>query len=317
MPPNRSYSLPLLPLSPLPLSNSFQMLSRKDKGHKFRSSSSKIHRRSRSSNILLSTFQKISHATTQNDRSTMSLCSVTSDEYDMDDTIMDSFDNTTFEVDDGQSSVIHPASSSPPTFPLFTRENHTSTTISQESWVVTPPTPSRLTLKMRPSTFVLPFKGNDFYTSYDDSDDYSDDEFVYTINERSREYGDSTMTNSYETTLPPHQIPITISTTESSHDTIVSESESFDENDDNENSVPPSTPPSNYQDDHVDSRFMSSPPIIRLIPKRIIYLPFHSHDNYGPSDYISTGSAMDNYNERSTATLSNQNLHHLLLPDDF
>lgn len=302
MPPKTSCSLPLLPLSPLPTTQTFRMLSRKDKGHKLRSSSSKIHRRSRSSNILLSTIQKISNGKSRPERSTMSLCSITSDECDLDDTMMDSFDDT-IEFGSGQSTMIHQVSSYP-TFPLFTRGNDpSSTNTSQESWVVTPPTPTRLTLKMRPSSFILPCSGNEFFAKYDESDDdYSDDEFVYNVDERSRSDSAYKMT-----VLPNNQIPSTVSTS----DSVLSESVSFDENDENENRIPPTTPPSRYQDDYSNPRFISSPPLIRLIPKRIVYLPFHSHDNH---NHYGNNSNVD---VRSSVPSFNHNMSHLLLPDDF
>lgn len=245
----------------------------------------------------------------------MSLCSVTSDEYDLDDTIMDSFDDT-IECDDVRSTTLYPVPSQP-TFPLFTRGNYPSTSISQESWVVTPPTPTRLTLKMRPSSFILPFVGDEFYAKYDESEEYSDDEFVYSIDNRARAHWDFRTAGNNVFTAQPNQIPATISTTESVHSAIASDSVSFDENDENENIVPPSTPPSRYHDDITNPRFITSPPMIRLIPKRVVYLPFHSHDNYSHNDHNSAGSIIDNYDERSTVPSFHPNLHHLLLPDDF
>ena len=323
MPAKISCSWPLLPLSPLPTTSSFRMLlgSRREQEHKLQSSSEIIHRRSRSCNILHGTLKKISNFKHRDENSTMSLCSVTSDEsYDHDDTIMDASFDDTIECDDGRSNsamLFHPISLQT-TFPRFTRGNVPSTNFPQESCVVTPPTPSRLTLKMRPSSFLLPFTGDEFYAKYDDSEDYSDDDFVYTIDEWSRVDVDY-RTTSDEYAVQPNLVPSTVSTSESIHNITISESVSYDENDENEYCVP-STPPSRYQDGNSNPRFISSPPMIRLIPKRVAYLPFHSHDNYNYSqngNYSCGSGSMDNFDNRTTVPSFNHDLHHLLLPDDF
>lgn len=281
-----------------------------------------LHRRSRSS---VDTIQKNSQAKRHDERSTMSLCSVTSDEYDLDDTMTDSFDeyDDVVSTRDGRGIMIHP-SSSQPTFPIFTRGNNPSMVITQESMAITPPTPTRLTLKMRPSvSFPLPFLENSLYTEYEESDDGSHDAYVHAIDEMSRE-GD--YTNVDFSAQPNDIIPKTITTTENSiaNGTIISASASFDENNENENMVPsPTTPPPShhYQNNSAVAhpRRLSPPPMIRLRQKRIIYLPFHSHNNYIHDDDHQNSITIDNDDDVhfTMSSFNNNNMHHLLLPDDF
>ena len=322
----KSCSLPLLPLSPLLASSSVEMLSpRRGFEHKLRSLSSMIHRRSRSSSIIPDTIQQIHQAKHSDERSTMSLCSVTSDEYDLDDTMTDSLDeyDDVVSTRDRRSTNIYP-SSSQPTFPIFTRGNDASMGRAQESMVmITPPTPTRLTLKMRPSSFTLPFIENTLYTDYEGSDDQSHEEYFHPIDDMSRDDD----LNVIDFSARSNDVPVTISTTTDNnsiaHGTLISESASYDENDENENIVPPPTtpPPFQYQNNTSTAqhpRLPTSPPMLRLRPKRIAYLPFHSHDNYTPDDSQNNSPSMDDGDDvRFTVSSFNQNLDHLLLPDDF
>jgi hypothetical protein len=160
--------------------------------------------------------------------------------------------------------------------------------------VVTPPIPTRLTLKMRPSSFTLPIVGDGNSARYDESEDYSDDEFI---------------TFSVDNAVPPFQIP-----------TAISESVSYDEIDENMDNCQPLTPPSCYQEDgFTNPRYISSPPVMRLIPKRMVYLPFDSHNSnnhFGNNASCSTWDS-SNRNLRTNAYSFDENLRHLLLPDDF
>ena len=339
--PKSSCSLPLLPLSPLLALSSVRIQSRRERDHKKRSLSSMIHRRSQSSSCLFGSIPKITPAKHQDGRSTMSLCSVTSDEYendDDDDTIMDSMDDCDDvpSTRDERSIMIHPVSSQQPAFPLFTRGNRSSMYPTHEMVEITPPTPTRLTLKMRPSSFTLPYLfDNALYTEYnvDVVDDRSDGACIHTIEEMSRDE-DGNNGIGFATRLPNDDVPVTVvSTADSRSITIISDSVSYDENDDNENIVPPTSAPPPAPTTPLPFQYPNHPlaahaRMMRLQPKHVVQFPFHSHDNYNHvanEDHpttTSTGSAFDDDDDdddvRFTAASFRHHMmpRHLLLPDD-
>ena len=320
--------LPLLPLSPLSASSSFFGLRmRLRKEHKLRSLSSILHRRSRSISVLINKSpspSKHQDEVEDQERSTMSLCSVTSDDYDLEDTMMMDTLDVDFIVEsgyyqsptttrDGRRSYHHHGAhhdgiTSPPTVPRVA-----SSTLSSV-WI-TPPTPARLTLKMRPSVFL---DHDDDYHHHHHNDEliHGNDRFCHTMDDDDDD--DDLQIHEGDDDRPSH-CPVLIR----------SESVSFDHDDgavtDDENTAPPpltsppTTPlPSWYPE--AATNHLTSPPMIRSIPKNTVHLPFQSLDN----DFNINGGdrrrrrrhvSIDMDDE--DRTLSHPTLHHLLLPDDF
>jgi hypothetical protein len=321
-------SLPLFPLSS------------PRKIHKRRPITFLLHRRSRSSGILCeATKQRNPSHQDDGDRSVLSLCSMTSEEYEGDESAavdtVNSFDDDTsvlMEEDvplnlPNETQMMQPSSSMLPpfsqAFPHWSKNMHAVTsTVDTACEMVTPVTPAtpttRVTLKMRPSTFSMPLsEEDDLYMSAaadinaNENNKYTFQHIAWTDHCHCDDFVVSPIPYAGTDNQRNHRVhfvPDTDSTSMEEYDDIQYETN---------NRMPPPRTPSpyiqHYNNNHDGTNRKnrsSSPPRIPPAERNVIYMSFSTDPNDDPHDAM----VDETY---PTVTIHSRNWEHLLLPNDF
>jgi hypothetical protein len=293
-----------------------------------------LHRRNRSSSTLLllrlnaSKSESFEKKNIKEDRSTMSLCSVTSDEYEFDD-IADSFEDIIILPDPSSSAHDgrrHYNSNSP--IPEMISQSFDTATSSNTSSDSIPQTPNTVRLQMRPSPFNALRSSIDgsceTYYEYDGDDER--EQYVIDEDMENAPYYIWNPNSSIDYVSSPSSngmIPA-VASFDSIHDVTTEYYNHYATNrctgpvivdcdyNNNDNTIQsPRTPPTTTNNIH---RRLLSPPILQLKPKNVIYLPIMEHDGWeSSSDIIQTATSA----ATATSSCINHHIQHILMPDDF